>query len=727
MPKIFILDDKKYIEYEEDKNLMDILLSENIFLDNACNGKGICGKCKIKIIDGDLEEISETEKNILKEEEIKNNIRLACLLKPKSNITIELLQRERKHRVLSSGYMPKFKFNPSIHKKLIILEKPTLENQRPLEDEILKQLKIDKLNWKLLKNINYKEKITAVFNNDKLIYLEEDDTTQKNYGVIIDIGTTTVVSSLIDINSGKELSVKSMINPQKQYGLDVLTRITYELENKEEGILNLQKAIVSDINKMIENMCKETNINKENIYEITVSGNCTMLHMFLGMDARSIGKSPFAPKFVKSKNILAKDINIDICKEGRIYCLPGVSSYIGADIVSGAYVCHLDKVKNNVLFIDIGTNGEIVLSNKGKLLCCSCAAGPALEGMNISCGMRAANGAIEDVVIDKEDNKLTVIGNENPVGICGSGILSVVKELLRTNIVKSNGAFIKLEDLNKESKNIDRQYIDLKESLFKVESKIERLKSNREDHINSLFEKYEITLDQAIEMKDDNLDVDKRYLENIRKEIRNLGNVNLDSIKEYEHIKERHDFYSEQKKDLEQSIEVIEKLIYELEENMKKEFESNFNKINENFKFVYKRLFGGGNGELKIVDKNNILESDIEITAQPPGKKMKNLNLLSGGEKALTAISILFSIILAKPTPFCILDEIEAPLDDANIFRFGEFLKELSNDTQFISVTHRRGTMEAADYIYGVTMQEKAISKVLSLKLKEAEEIIDAI
>ncbi len=285
----------------------------------------------------------------------------------------------------------------------------------------------------------------------------------------------------------------------------------------------------------------------------------------------------------------------------------------------------------------------------------------------------------------------------------------------------------KLESLNKELKNIDRQYIDLKESLFKVEGKIDRLKSNKEDHINNLYEKYEITLDQAIQMKDDSLDVDKRYLENMRREIRNLGNVNLDSIKEYEHIKERHDFYSEQKKDLEQSIEVIEKLIYELEENMKKEFEINFNKINENFKFVYRRLFGGGHGELKILDKNNILESDIEITAQPPGKKMKNLNLLSGGEKALTAISILFSIILAKPTPFCILDEIEAPLDDANIFRFGEFLKELSKDTQFISVTHRRGTMEAADYIYGVTMQEKAISKVLSLKLKEAEEIVDII
>ena len=285
----------------------------------------------------------------------------------------------------------------------------------------------------------------------------------------------------------------------------------------------------------------------------------------------------------------------------------------------------------------------------------------------------------------------------------------------------------KLEDLNKELKSIDRQYIDLKESLFKVESKMDRLKSNKEEHINNLYEKYEITLEQAIKIKDDNLELDKRYIENIRRDIKNLGNVNLDSIKEYEHIKERHDFYSGQKEDLEQSIDVIEKLIYELEDNMKKEFETNFNKINENFKFVYKRLFGGGHGELRILDKNNILESDIEITAQPPGKKMKNLNLLSGGEKALTAISILFSIILTKPTPFCILDEIEAPLDDANIFRFGKFLKELSNNTQFISVTHRRGTMEVADYIYGVTMQEKAISKVLSLKLKEAEEIIDAI
>ncbi|MEG1009249.1 MAG: chromosome segregation protein SMC, partial [Clostridia bacterium] len=329
---------------------------------------------------------------------------------------------------------------------------------------------------------------------------------------------------------------------------------------------------------------------------------------------------------------------------------------------------------------------------------------------------------------EKQTSKL-----EEEIVIEESEKVNLSKQLFDNNRVLENKRFSKeglkskLEQLTKELKSTDRKYIELKESLFKVQGRLERIKSSQETYINKLFEKYEMTIVQAKEIKDDNLEIDKKLLESLRREIRNLGNVNIDSIKEYEEVKERYDFYSEQKLDLEQSIEAIESLISDLEKNMKDEFEVKFNEINENFKYVYKRLFGGGYGELTIIDKENILESDIEITAQPPGKKMKNINLLSGGEKALTAISILFSILLAKPTPFCILDEIEAPLDDANIYRFGEFLKELAKDTQFISVTHRRGTMEASDYIYGVTMQEKAISKVLSLKLKEAQEITDII
>jgi chromosome segregation protein len=282
-----------------------------------------------------------------------------------------------------------------------------------------------------------------------------------------------------------------------------------------------------------------------------------------------------------------------------------------------------------------------------------------------------------------------------------------------------------LGSIQLELRHTDRQYMELKESMFKIQNRIERIKSNKENYYNKLWEDYEITFDEALKIKDENVIIDKKKIESLKNSIKKLGNVNIESIEKYEEIKERYDFYNEQKIDLEKSIKIIETLIQDLEENMKAEFAVNFDVINNNFKVVYSKLFGGGYGELRLSNPHNILESDIEITAQPPGKKMKNINLLSGGEKALTAISILFAIIIAKPTPFCILDEIEAPLDDANIHRFGEFLRELSSDTQFIIVTHRRGTMEASDYIYGVTMEEKAISKVVSLKLEQARELTE--
>ena len=278
-----------------------------------------------------------------------------------------------------------------------------------------------------------------------------------------------------------------------------------------------------------------------------------------------------------------------------------------------------------------------------------------------------------------------------------------------------------IDEKTKEIKRNEREVSEFKEELYKINSKLERFKSNRENYLNKMFEQYDMTFMQASELRNDELQISKKEIETLKREKRSIGSVNLDSIEEYKETKERYDLYSSQKADLEESISGITKLIKELEHNMKIEFVEKFEEISNNFKEVYKKLFGGGTGALTIADKENILESDIIITAQPPGKKMKNINLLSGGEKALTAICILFAIIISRPTPFCILDEIEAPLDDINVYRFGEFLKELSQDTQFIAVTHRRGTMEAAEYIYGVTMQERAISKIISLKLQEAE------
>lgn len=318
------------------------------------------------------------------------------------------------------------------------------------------------------------------------------------------------------------------------------------------------------------------------------------------------------------------------------------------------------------------------------------------------------------ILEDREKENLKNQLNENNKGLEN-------KKIARENL-KQN-----LDDNNIKLKNIDKQFMELKEAIFKVESKIEKLELNKESNNFKLFEDYNLTYLQAVELRDDEIEINKKILDSIKKDIRSLGNVNVDSIEEYKETKERYDFYSEQKEDLQKSIEAIEEIIADLEEHMKVQFKEEFDKINENFKYVYNRLFGGGEGNLTILDEENILESDIEITAKPPGKKMKNLSLLSGGEKALTAISILFSILLSKPTPFCILDEIEAPLDDSNIARFGTFLKELTSRTQFIAVTHRRGTMEAADYIYGVTMEQRAISKVIALSLNEAEEMTDII
>ena len=364
-------------------NLLQTLLDAGIFVDNACSGKGICGKCKVKVLNGSLSEASETEKKVLKEQELADGIRLSCLAEVTGDVEIALLQKERKHKVLTGGYIPEF----------------------------------------------------------------QRDVYESGYGVAIDIGTTTVVTALIDLQTGKEIANASMINAQKHFGLDVLTRITYEYENPETGARELQEAIVKSINAMLGEVCQEAGVDRRDIREIDVAANCTMMHMLLGVDARSIGRAPYKPEFLSAQTLPAKEIGIEAGENTILYCLPQVSAYIGADIVAGAYVCEMQNAKGNVLFIDIGTNGEIVLASKGKLLCCSCAAGPALEGMNISSGMRATEGAVEDVEISEKGISLKVIGDQTPVGICGSGILAVLRELLKSGIVKKTGVFVKKDKL----------------------------------------------------------------------------------------------------------------------------------------------------------------------------------------------------------------------------------------------------------------------------------------
>ena len=281
----------------------------------------------------------------------------------------------------------------------------------------------------------------------------------------------------------------------------------------------------------------------------------------------------------------------------------------------------------------------------------------------------------------------------------------------------------KNEELEKQENEINEKFNiieDLKSKILKLDVRKEKLDNYVQDVINKMWEEYELTPNGVGDdyKKPDNISNTQKRVNELRKEIKELGSINVDSIEEYKALKERYDFMCEQRLDLESTMTKLRNMISEMTTIMKKQFKEKFKEINKNFVEVFQELFGGGKASLKLEDEKNILESGIEINVQPPGKKLQNMMLLSGGERAFTAIALLFAILKINPSPFCVLDEIEAALDDVNVYRFAEYLKNFSQDTQFLVITHRKGTMEVADTVYGVTMEENGISKLLSMKLK---------
>ncbi len=292
---------------------------------------------------------------------------------------------------------------------------------------------------------------------------------------------------------------------------------------------------------------------------------------------------------------------------------------------------------------------------------------------------------------------------------------SKVEELKNLRIEKNK----KLEDTEKAITDRLKIIDDLKDQVSKLEIKKSKTELELEQVVNKMWEEYEVTPNNAKEYeKPSNVALVTKKVNELRNDIKALGSINIDSIEEYKQTKERYDFMCEQRLDLENTSAKLKKVIQEMTGIMKDQFSKQFNIINKNFGEVFKELFGGGKAELKLTDEDNILECGIEIEVQPPGKKLQNMMLLSGGERAFTAIALLFAILKINPSPFCVLDEIEAALDDVNVYRYAEYLKKFTKDTQFLVITHRKGTMEAADTVYGITMEENGISKLLSMKLK---------
>ena len=329
------------------------------------------------------------------------------------------------------------------------------------------------------------------------------------------------------------------------------------------------------------------------------------------------------------------------------------------------------------------------------------------------------NAQIEQIKKDNEDLEKSIqetLQKIEEVKESVNSSSSKIEELKKERAQKSEKLSKQEDEITAKFKVIE----DLKGQLVKLDVKKTKIEEDINGIINKMWEEYELTPNNVEQyQKPENVALTQRKVNSLRTEIRELGSVNVDSIEEYKNLKDRYDFMSEQRLDLENTMSKLRKVISDMTQIMKEQFKEKFKVINKNFGEVFAELFGGGKAELTLEDEDNILECGIEITVQPPGKKLQNMMLLSGGEKAFTAIALLFAILKINPAPFCVLDEIEAALDDVNVFRYADYLKKFTDHTQFLVITHRKGTMEVADTVYGVTMEESGISKLLSMKLKQ--------
>ncbi|HNZ88126.1 MAG TPA: ASKHA domain-containing protein [Methanofastidiosum sp.] len=433
---------------ENNSNLLDILNNLGIRIEAICGGKGKCGKCKVLLENPESASlITSEEKRLLSQDEISIGMRLGCLIEPKDGMSIVIpdssLQKDQ--RILSEGLSTEFNFDPAIKSIRIKLPKPKLGGDESFLDYIKKELKreinIDYLSLKRITDeLNYEtlEANLVVFNNEIIGFKKNEE---KIYGIAVDIGTTTVVTYLIDIETGALVDIESILNPQIKYGEDVISRITYSLN---KGVSIPHNSIVDGINTMIKKLCDRNRINSSSIYEMTAVGNTAMHHIFLNINPRSLSVSPFTPVVSKNLDIKARDIGIEINPSGNIHVLPVISGFVGADTVGVLLATGLYRNDEISLAIDIGTNGELVLGNKEKMVSCSCAAGPALEGGHLGFGMRASTGAIESVFIDKDsfDTFYKTINKSKPRGFCGSGIIDIVAEMLKVGIIDSSGKII---------------------------------------------------------------------------------------------------------------------------------------------------------------------------------------------------------------------------------------------------------------------------------------------
>jgi len=359
---------------KERESILDALTKEDSSYSAVCGGTGKCGKCKIRIVDGELA-VNAFDKLCFSEKELEQGYRLACQAYPKTPLTIELNFKNESDFVVVTDYE----------------SEPAYENQR------------------------------------------EDDV---KYGIGIDIGTTTIAIQLLDLAEGKKILTHATVNHQRIFGADVISRIKASVEGEQD---NLLRSIRKDLDTGIRYVVEKSGISRENITQVAIAGNTTMIHLLMGYDCKGLGEYPFIPVNIRRIDMTYQDFMKDDYLNAQVHIMSGISAFVGGDIVSGLYSCDTDCQKDYVLLIDLGTNGEIALGNRERIMVTSTAAGPAFEGGNIEWGVGSIEGAIAGIKITDKGPQINTIGNKKPVGICGTGVIEIVAELVRLGLVDETG------------------------------------------------------------------------------------------------------------------------------------------------------------------------------------------------------------------------------------------------------------------------------------------------
>ena len=458
------------VEVDKGTNLLDAANAAGITLKSSCGGQGTCGRCCVKVLEGKVE---GGNVNMSKSKREEGYI-LACTATVEDgDVTVDFPESSRlsEHQVLLDDSLDE------------VIKEHQLEECDSCDDAFVKKVQVTMTEPTLMENVDdynrlsaelkgilgtenitisydalrtlpakvreqdWKVTVTCVMSDDaaEIIRVEAGHVDTPPYGIALDIGTTTVVAALVDLASGKKLHQAGTFNRQAGMGDDVISRIVYTEEEKD-GLAEIQKVVIETINDLLDEIYEEQGITAEDVSAMMVAANTTMIHLFLGIEPKFIRREPYIPGAQDVPVLKAKELGVKIHDNGAIICFPSVASYVGGDIVSGALLTGIEKQEEFWLFIDIGTNGEMVLGNSDLLMCCACSAGPAFEGGGIQFGMRAMDGAIEKIVIDDDFNvSYATVNNAAPVGICGSGLIDCLSTLRTAGIINRQG---KMQNVN---------------------------------------------------------------------------------------------------------------------------------------------------------------------------------------------------------------------------------------------------------------------------------------